>query len=163
MENYIIVNGKKIELTEEQVKLLSENTKKKSNWDRVEVNREYFSIVDAFDVCPTEEYNEECDEEIYKVANYNTDKDFMEMKALEFKFSLLLTRFRDEHDDKPDMDSYIYTILYNNEKKQWQVCNDIYFFRRMSQVYFMTETIAETALEHFKTEFEQLKKYYEKY
>jgi hypothetical protein len=44
MDNYICINGNKVELTEEQIKQLGFEVKKKSPFERVELNNEYFYI-----------------------------------------------------------------------------------------------------------------------
>jgi len=160
-----MVNGKKIELTEEQVKLLKEEPKKKSSWDKRGKEGEFYCIDEYLDVISLSDDGTSADINLYEIANYNTDKEFMKMKALEFKLSLLLTRFRDEHDDKPTWkdNGYKCYIFYNYSENNFEISGLAFNYRELSQVYFKTNEIAEKALETFKDEFYLLATYYEKY
>jgi hypothetical protein len=159
-----MVNGKKIELTEEQIKLLQEEPKK-NICSRAKQGEKYYWINNYFTIVEDVERYLVSDGELHKLANYNTDKEFMMMKALEFKLSLLLTRLRDKHGDKPDWESKDYKryIFYNHKYKKYEIYNHVQSNRDILQVYFKTYEIAEKALETFKTEFRQLATYYEKY
>ena len=86
MENYIMLEGNKIPLTDEQVKMLKDSKKpekiEKSPFERVDSNSTYFYIDDCGIV---EEENVNCyleDQYRHKVANYCTDKSLMMQRAL---------------------------------------------------------------------------------
>lgn len=82
-ENYIVINGKKIDLTAEQLKALGIEVKAKRNnpFERVEVKKTYYTAGDV-------EYEKDIDlysyvdDLYYEYANYFNDKVFAEHVAL---------------------------------------------------------------------------------
>ena len=148
MENYICINGKKAELTEEQLKALGIELLKPSPFERVcnhanEFYEYYFinsygvvtSAVDGgFSICSA------VDDWRYKAANYCTDKTLLEQRALHETLNRLLWRYSMEHDgDKIDKDSpstMKYAIYYDNFHKHitvhsfmaWIVVGTPYFY-----------------------------------
>ena len=72
-ENYIVINGKKAELTEEQLKALGIVTKK-NPFERVAKAEPYYYI-DAFDCIQTcADNGEDVDDASFEVSNYFNDK-----------------------------------------------------------------------------------------
>ena len=72
-ENYIVINGKKAELTEEQLKALGIVTKK-NPFERVAKSEPYYYI-DAFDCIQTcADNGEDVDNASFEVSNYFNDK-----------------------------------------------------------------------------------------
>lgn len=76
MENYIVIGGKKAKLTEEQLKKLGIEPKRKNPFDRVEVGERYFSITAYNDIDDYKDMDNEEDNVSYKNANYFNDEDF---------------------------------------------------------------------------------------
>ena len=97
MDNYICINGNKVELTEEQIKQLGFEVKKESPFTKERYNEYYY--IDCFgnvgQMCDAEIYT---DEDMFKVANYCTDKALMEQRALHETLNRLLWRYSMEHD-----------------------------------------------------------------
>ena len=76
MENYIVINGKKAELTEEQLKALGIEPKRKTPFDRVEVGERYFIITGYSSVNDYKDMDDEEDNIFHENANYFNDEDF---------------------------------------------------------------------------------------
>jgi hypothetical protein len=92
-DNYLMLNGKKIELTEEQIKKLGlkEN---QSIFDKVERGEEYYFIHGNGNILNrTMGHLPYEDERKYFVANYCADKDVLTKRAKEEVLNRLLWRF----------------------------------------------------------------------
>ena len=145
-ENYIVINGKKAELTEEQLKALGIEIEKKSVFERKE-DKSYYYISAYGTVRRTLDKEWTTDTLQYNVANYCTDKALMEQRALHETLDRLLWRFSMEHDgDKIDWDvpSSKYRI-YCDEHKSFLVSWDN--TSKSHTIYFHTRNIAERAIE----------------
>lgn len=101
MENYICINGKKAELTEEQMKALGIELPNTSPFNRVKYMRDkYFYI--ASDGCVYMDFDGHGNISNYRfnAANYCTDKAIMEQRALHETLSRLLWRFSEQNGGK---------------------------------------------------------------
>ena len=116
MKNYICVDGKKAELTPEQLKLLGIEVKEKSPFDRAEEDHSFFYIGSDGKVGKTRDVNGRHDDNCFDVANYCTDKAIMEQRALHETLNRLLWRYSMEHDgdkiDWSDKTKYKYKLLF---------------------------------------------------
>lgn len=97
MENYICINGKKAELTEEQMKALGIELPKDNPFDRAGTNEIYYYILPDGDVSDTYESEAVFNERCFDIANYCTDKAIMEQRALHETLSRLLWRFSEQN------------------------------------------------------------------
>nr|DAF80911.1 MAG TPA: hypothetical protein [Bacteriophage sp.] len=97
MENYICINGKKAELTEEQMKALGIELQKDSPFDRAEMHKIYYYISPVGDVKSTHETEDSFNKYCFDIANYCTDKAIMEQRALHETLSRLLWRFSEQN------------------------------------------------------------------
>lgn len=80
-ENYIVINGKKAELTNEQMELLGIKVRK-NPFERVSKNESYYNISDKAHVaCYTEE-EDGVDQGLYNAVNYFNDKELAVQVAL---------------------------------------------------------------------------------
>lgn len=80
-ENYIVINGKKAELTNEQMELLGIKVRK-NPFERVSKNESYYNISDKAHVaCYTEE-EDGVDQGLYNAVNYFNDLQFANQIAL---------------------------------------------------------------------------------
>ena len=142
MDNYLVVNGIKIEFTEKQLKALGIETNAFSR----KSNQLYYFIDEYGDVV-THHDNTNWDAAQYNVANYCTDEALMKKRALHETLNRLLWRFSMENDgDKIDWNDYsqqkyfIYFDAYLECNINWDgLC-------RMGAVYFYTREIAEQAI-----------------
>ncbi len=74
-ENYIVINGKKAELTNEQMKLLG--IKVRNNpFKRVRKNDSYYNISNRTNVMCYTEVEDRTDQELYNAVNYFNDLQF---------------------------------------------------------------------------------------
>lgn len=150
MENYIVINGKKAELTEDQLKALGiEVSKAKANaFDRREKGEEYYYINYQGKVEYTCESNLSWDEDVYNIANYCTDKTLMEQRALHETLDRLLWRFSmangGDKIDWNDFDSLKYAIFYDCNNKQFFI--DGFYYSKYTNISFYNEKIAQRAI-----------------
>ena len=96
-ENYIMLGGKKIPLTDEQVKLIQSDAPEKSPFDRADEGETYYFMDNQFDVERSNEFKTTADDYTYSSANYCTDKDVMKQHALHMKLNNLLRRYSMTH------------------------------------------------------------------
>lgn len=109
MENYICINGKKTELTEEQMRQLGIESEKKNPFERVYMNKRYYLVSNGGKVVGEVDSYNSYDDIRFNVANYCTDKSMMEQRALHETLSRLLWRFSMEHggDEIHHMDQWV--------------------------------------------------------
>ena len=147
MDNYICINGKKVELTEEQLEKLGIELPKASPFERTEKGAKYFTIMQDGTVDWYYENIDEFDRGCFNAANYCTDESLMEQRALYETLNRRLWRYSMEHDgDKIDWDrgGEKYYIFYNIESKKWLV-GSIYYSWDFT-VFFYSSEIAEKAI-----------------
>jgi hypothetical protein len=149
MENYICINGNKTELTEEQLKQLGFEVKKKSPFEKVEYGEMFYYIHSAGRVEENVEANWESDKLRYNIANYCTDKALMEQRALHETLNRLLWRYSMEHDgDKIDWEnkySLKFTCWYDHSNGKYEVGSHKYS-HWLGTVSFYTIEIAQNAI-----------------
>ena len=153
MENYIMLEGNKIPLTDEQVKMLKDSKKpekiEKSPFERVDSNSTYFYIDDCGIV---EEENVNCyleDQYRHKVANYCTDKSFMIQRALHETLNRLLWRFSMENGEGENLWNCCnthYEIYWSYDLASFNIsCNVT--VKSPTSIYFPTKEIANKAID----------------
>ena len=151
MTNYICINGKKAELTEEQMKALGiEIPKAKNPFDRVELSKGYYCITGTGKVIRAFDLDDVNDRECHNVGNYCTDFSMIEQRRLHETLSRLLWRYSMEHDgDKIDWNisdqrkHYIFADVDTNQfhvDHSWTCCG-------IDRIYFYSKRIAEDAIE----------------
>lgn len=153
MENYIMLEGNKIPLTDEQVKMLRDYKKpekiEKSPFERVDSNSKYFYIDDCGIV---EEENVNCyleDQYRHKVANYCTDKSLMIQRALHETLNRLLWRFSMENGEGENLWNCCnthYEIYWSYDLASFNIsCNVT--VKSPTSIYFPTKEIANKAID----------------
>ena len=153
MENYIMLEGNKIPLTDEQVKMLKDSKKPekidKSPFERVDSNSTYFYIDDCGIV---EEENVNCyleDQYRHKVANYCTDKSLMIQRALHETLNRLLWRFSMENGEGENLWNCCnthYEIYWSYDLASFNIsCNVT--VKSPTSIYFPTKEIANKAID----------------
>ena len=120
-ENYIMLNGKRIDLTEEQIEKLGLKIDK--DYFERKHNQLFYFIGQYGTVKAEYDSNaSEMDSLRHSVANYCTDKSLMEQRALHETLSRLLWRFSMQNNgDKINWDnsSRKYFISYDYHKKEF--------------------------------------------
>ena len=123
MENYIVINGKKVELTKEQVRQLGIEVEKESPFERVQKGERFCYISYGGDVFTDFDVKSVSDDKAYAVANYCTDKNLMQQRAWFETLSRLLWRYSMEHGGN-EIHGINYVIYKDGENYRIQcICN----------------------------------------
>lgn len=106
-DNYVVIHGKRIELTDEQVKALG--IERKNPFERVAKDDAYYTVLSSGSVGRMEDYLDCQDDSQYDAVNYFNDEAFAEQVALHQLLYRKLLKF-----------------AYNNEceDKEWNGTND---------------------------------------
>ena len=149
-EAYIEIDGKRTQLTVEQMKALGIYEEPKKNpFDRVKKDKQYYYITNGGDVDCGTDYYWESDNKRHKVANYCTDKELMQQRALHETLNRLLWRFSMENcGEKINWNNgYLskYVIVYDHRNEKFEIRQ--YDFTHFGTIYFHTKEIAQRAIE----------------
>ena len=145
-ENYIVINGKKAELTEEQLKALGLEIK--SPFARTDKGNIYYAISITGEVELITEKRIVWDKERHDVANYCTDEKMMQQQAYRETLNRLLWRYSMEHKGNEinwsDDTQAKWSVCFDHKHNSWEYL-EIYRLDRYGSVYFLTREIAESA------------------
>ncbi len=152
-ENYIMLNGKRVDLTEEQLEKLGLKVEKENCFNRANSIKGYNCINALGELSWSLDYGNEIDNKLYQVANYCTDKALMQQRALHETLSRLLWRFSMQNDgDKIKWinSSRKYFITYDYHAEEFRV--DYYqtphgCTLKPATEYFYSVQIAKRAIE----------------
>lgn len=146
-ENYIVINGKKAELTNEQMELLGIKVRK-NPFERVSKNESYYNISDRAHVACYTDAEDEVDQGLYNAVNYFNDLQFANQVALHQLLYRKLLKFAydNECEDTKGWNgtNWHWTILYNESSR----CFCAYYQERYkaSGVYFSSEEGTQRAI-----------------
>lgn len=147
-DNYAVINGKRVELTDEQVKALGIETRK-NPFERVEQFSKYYRIADHSVVEDYVENNDSTDQHLYASVNYFNDKEFAQQVALHQLLYRKLLKFAYDNGFE-DIEEW------NGLNRHWYVfynyageCFNYYFNdeHKSQTVYFSSEKGAHRAIE----------------
>lgn len=147
-ENYIVINGKKAKLTEEQLKALGIKKERKNPFERVEDGRLY-SYIDAYNNVDTyKQCGDEDDNMLFDATNYFSDKHFAKQVALHQLLYRKLLRFayNNEYEDTQEWNktNVHWCILYNYNTNQFVA--DCFGSYKYGGVWFSSVEGAEEAI-----------------
>ncbi len=153
MENYIMFEGKKIPLTDEQVEMLRGSKKpeevKKNPFERAHTEGEYYFIQYDGTVDSDTERHYMSDDNCFLAANYCTDMKMMEQRALHETLNRLLWRFSMENgegENKWDCEHSHWVIKYVHDSgvfcTSWTTVVHL-----AGAIYFSTDELACRAIE----------------
>lgn len=144
-ENYLMLNGKRIDLTDEQVKTLTVE-EKKIPFERGEFEDRYFSIMSDGVVFSCAEEGLDLDGKRFAVANYCTDKAMMEQRALHEILNRLLWRYSEEHggDNEWDGNNRHWSIIMTDGDF---ITAFTYALKENGTIYFKDGGTAQSAIE----------------
>ena len=149
-ENYIVINGKRAELTEEQVKALGIETekKRKNPFERVGSNNKYYYTVVSGDVLRRVDINDRTDRRLYNTINYFNDKQFANQVALHQLLYRKLLKYAYDNEYEDTLEWYRYNqhwvIRYNEDLNKFvSYCQVGY---KAQGVYFSSKEGAEQAI-----------------
>lgn len=149
MENYIVINGKKAELTEEQLKALGiEPHKVDKPFERADHYADFYYVMPTGLVGSGVEYDNNFDNRCFSVANYCKDRDLLEQRALHETLNRLLWRYSMQHNgDKIDWDARgpKFKIVYDHCCRTFDI-DDNWSSESEGAVYFYKIDIAEAAI-----------------
>ena len=151
-ENYIVINGKKAELTEEQLEKLGIEVLKNRRcrvykyqlYYFVDYNNLVLSTYDAYDTA---------DDCLYYSHNYFKTREEAEKYARVLKTEMLLRQYADEHNEDMPWDGMRrhYFFYFNIDSNT--VSTDYYTFSKEARkIYFSSREIAEAAIEEIGEE-----------
>lgn len=143
-ENYAVINGKRVELTDKQVKMLE--IKRKNPFKRVS-NYEYYFIKDIGDVCKYTDNQGLVDNLIYDNVNYFNDEDFAKQVALHQLLYRKLLKFAYDNnceDTEWNAQSVHWYIYYKTADNKFDIDANNEF--KQQGVYFSTSLCAERAI-----------------
>lgn len=149
-ENYIMLNGKKIPLTDEQIKLIQSDAPEKSPFDRADLNDKFYFVESDFNCLRTIENNTELDDYLFECGNYCTDKDIMKQHTLHMLLNNLLWRYSMTHGGDSidwDDDSEIKVNIYYNAETDEFGTAEYSILKHFGAVPFASEETACVAIE----------------
>lgn len=152
MDNYIMINGKKLELTEEQLKQLGIEVDEKRNspFDRVSRSESYYFIHSSDNVNCAIEDCPEVDHHYFDNANYFNDTDFANQVMLHQQLYRKLLKYaynnnaEDSEWDKANVNSH-YFIYFDSAKGHFVVGDNHYCHSQ--SIYFSSENVAKQAIQ----------------
>lgn len=116
-DNYAVINGKRIELTDEQVKALG--IKRKNPFERAnpDADDKYYYIRVSGDVADYHDVNDNGDRLLYEASNYFNDEQFAEQVALHHLLYRKLLKFAYDNDceDTAGWNGYSYHFYIRYE------------------------------------------------
>lgn len=149
MDNYIVINGKKVELTEEQLKQLGINAEEKKETPFAR-HSNYWSISASGSVEGLYDYNSDFDNAIYDNVNYFNDYKFAQQVDLHQLLYRKLLKYAYENDafadDWSDLNSVKYLISKHTRSNKI-VVDFTYQLKHSNVVYFTNNEVAEQAIE----------------
>lgn len=146
-DNYAVINGKRIELTDEQVIALWIKTRK-NPFERLAKYSSYYRVTDANQVDDYVETFDSTDNRLYDVANYFNDKTFANQVALHQLLYRKLLKFaydnecEDTAEWNGDNEHWCFEYLYGTK------CFSVYphYSGKSQIVYFSSKEAAEQAI-----------------
>lgn len=145
MENYLVLNGQKIELTPEQYQEVCNavSLNEKSPFDRREKGEAYWFIGDDGFLCATGEQSRCIDNLHHGIANYCSNKELMASANYE-TFERILWRFSEENGG-----GGAYFICYDKKIGDWAITNTPTYILLLGPT-FCSKAIALRAIEEAK-------------
>ena len=150
-ENYIVINGKKSELTEEQLKALGieVGTKRKNPFEEVVRFEDYYFVEKNNEVHAYMKTDSSVDNQMYTSANYFNDKAFAEQVALHQLLYRKLLKFAydNECEDTAEWDEgdMHWAIRYVEKRGTFTACLENKY--KAQEVYYSSADSAERAIE----------------
>lgn len=123
MENYIVINGKKTELTDEQLEKLGIKKKTGNPFDRVDKGNLYYYIDSQSEACNLREDRADADDLMFKISNYFNDKDFANQITLHEQLNRKLLKFAYDHKAVANWEDGCpkYNIVYDEKTKDFSI------------------------------------------
>ena len=153
MSNYLMLGDKRIDLSEELAEMLAQAVKQEPEkvdpFEQALMGDLYYYIASNGGVLKTGEALIEVDSDRYAVANYCTDKDLMEQRALHETLNRLLWRYSEQHGgdhQRNDVEVDHYLIYWDLLNYKWRVTS-IAICKELGVVYFKDAQTAQNAID----------------
>lgn len=151
MDNYIVINGKKAELTEEQLNQLGIEVKvKKETLFTRHSDKLYWSINAMNGVVSLHDYNSDFDNSMYNNVNYFNNKNFAEQVALQQLLYRKLMKYAYENDaivnDWTDLNSKKYFVSKSIDTNEFYADWNL-TVKHGCDVYFNSKEVTQQAIE----------------
>ena len=147
MNNYAVINGKRVELTDEQVKALG--IERTNPFKRVEPGDVYYKISEYGEIDDLTEAGDYTDHYLYEGINYFNDDSVALQVALHQLLYRKLLKFAYDNgleDDKPwDCDNKHYHVYYSHANKRFKT--ELNYEGKHPEVYFPSDEAAKQAIE----------------
>lgn len=144
-ENYIVINGKKAELTEEQLKQLGIEVGKDKRW-RAEESVLYYFTADTGKIGMSREYLMDVDNIRYDTHNYFKTKEEAKKYAEVLEIKRQLMKFADEHNGA-DSSQRKWFITYHTNSLDGIALSSSVNTRNAETIYFSSKEIAQQAID----------------
>lgn len=145
-ENYIVINGKRAELTEEQLKKLGIEVSNNKRW-RAEVGGKYYRLNSFGEIYHPLDYRTPDDDYLYYSHNYFKTREDAEKYACVLKTEMLLRKYADKHNkDMPWDGRCQHYALYLNVNSNVIFVDYYTFSKEARKIYFSSREIAEAAI-----------------
>lgn len=149
MDNYIVINGKKVELTEEQLKQLGINVEEKTPFTRYP-EKLYWSINAMNVVTGQHECDDDFDNAVYDNVNYFNDYNFAQQVAFhQLLYRKLLKYAYDNKAEDCEWDwngKRHYYVVFDYSESFFTIAHTI-ICKNQGVVYFSKREAAELAIE----------------
>lgn len=146
----LTIDGKEVQLTEEQLKVLGIEIeeKRKNPFERVKPNERYHYVTSDGVIGEYIDANDATDTQLYKISNYFNDEAFAKQVALHQLLYRKLLKFaydnKCEDTQEWNEKNQHWTIYYNHNRHKFEADNWGTFHR--SDVYFSSEDGAKAAI-----------------
>lgn len=145
----LIINGKEVKLTEEQIKALDLALGRKllNPFERVKRGEEYYCIKETGEIYSYGDDRGSFDDILYAESNYFNDKAFAEQVALHQLLNRKLLKFAYENgyeDVEWDNKNTHWCIFYSHVNLKYEVVG--FVFRKFADVWFSSEEGAKRAI-----------------
>lgn len=147
----LMIDGKEVQLTDEQLKALGIEIeeKRKNPFERVKPNERYHYVTSDGVIDEYIDANDATDAQLYKISNYFNDEAFAEQVALHQLFYRKLLKFIYDNECKDTAEwnggNPHWYITYATDIKDFVVGEDFVF--KAHSIYFSSEEAAEYAIE----------------
>ncbi len=148
-ENYIVINGKRAEPTEEQMKQLGIEVKEKKRW-RANRQKEYWFVPSCNSVETRLDYYNSYDDFRYFSHNYFKTKEEAETYARVLETEMLLKKYADEHNEK--FYSWKWYICTSGDGYHLTVDDMFADYSSSRRICFFSKDIAKNAIEEIGEE-----------
>ena len=146
-DDYAVINGKRIELTDEQVKALRVETRK-NPFERVATGDEYYTITGYDNTVEFTEDGDAADQNLYDAGNYFNDESFAKQVALRQLLYRKLLKFAYDNgfEDVEWNGSNDHLCIYYNPDN-FKYCVAGFGSHKFDCVWFSSEDAAKRAIE----------------